>query len=84
MLKEIKILPILIIILLLIGLVAGVYLVQRQQTLKSKASAEDLYEQVGISDNEGNLKQNCTSDGNIYTCETPSDEVQIDISNLLP
>ncbi|MEK7616487.1 MAG: hypothetical protein AAB414_00340 [Patescibacteria group bacterium] len=62
---------------LLVGIIIGVFLVQRQQTLKSKAS-EELYNKINVRDAE------CFGEGSSYTCRTQSDQVEIDISNLLP
>lgn len=76
---EISKIQIIIALLLIVGIIVGVILVQRQQVLKSKASGEDIYQQINVSDS------NCTaSENNVYDCETNNDTVEINISKLLP
>lgn len=68
---------ILVPLILLLGIIISVFLVQRQQNIKSRASGEEIYQQITVSDS------NCSGEGNIYNCQTDSEEVEIDISNLL-
>ena len=72
--------------MLLIGLGVGVYLVQRQQTMKSKASAGSFVNAFEIKDKDGNLIQ-CDSSTNPPTCTTRTLDVTVKVKDnalLLP
>lgn len=71
-------------IIILVGLIVTVILVQRPQIFKGRASGDDVFNSINIYGNEGDLKQNCTWNGpGEYTCQTESDEVQLDLSGLI-
>lgn len=67
---------IIVIAVLLIGLVAGVYLVQVQQTLKSRA-ASDLCTALNVTDSSGNPLE---CQGGVY--KTNSLNVRVGIKDL--
>lgn len=69
-------LQIIILTVLLVGMAAGVILVQRQQTLKSKAE-QDIGDNFEITDDQGN-ELNCQGS----ECETKSLDVQIRIKDI--
>ncbi len=72
--------------LLIVGIGAGVYLVQRQQTFKSKASAGNFVNAFEIKDANGNILT-CDASTNPPTCTTPTLDIQVrvkDANALLP
>ncbi len=77
---------IIVIFVLLVGLGVGVYLVQRQQTIKSRASAGSFVNAFEIKDKDGNLIQ-CDSSTNPPTCTTKTLDVTVQVKDkalLLP
>lgn len=67
--------------ILLLGLIIGVYLVQVQQIFKSKASEEDIYNAFSITQiDENGVESPVTCNGNV--CETNSLEVNFKIDDL--
>ncbi len=81
-----QMIAIVVVFVLLIGLGVGVYLVQRQQTIKSKASAGSFVNAFEIKDKDGNLIQ-CDSSTNPPTCTTQTLDVTVKVKDkalLLP
>lgn len=73
---------ILLIIVLLIGLVGGVYLVQRSELFKtkSKATASEILEAVEIRDANGNpLQCDTSTDPNLPTCTTTTKDISVTV-----
>lgn len=68
-------------IVLLIGLFAIVALVQKQQEIRSKASPQDLYNALDVTDNTGNTLQYKDESG-VRTYETQSLDVKIKVNDL--
>lgn len=68
-------------IVLLIGLFAIVALVQKQQEIRSKASPQNLYNALDVTDNNGNLLQYKDESG-VRTYETKSLDVKIRVRDL--
>lgn len=71
------------VVLLIMGIGAGVYLVQRQQTIKSRASAGNFVNAFDIRDKDGNIIQ-CDSSTNPPTCITKSLDVSVRVKDLNP
>ncbi len=67
--------------ILLIGLFAIVALVQKQQEIRSKASPQDLYNALDVTDNTGNTLQYKDESG-VRTYETQSLDVKIKVNDL--
>ena len=81
-----QMIAIIVVFVLLVGLGVGVYLVQRQQTIKSKASAGSFVNAFEIKDSNGNV---ITCDGSTYppTCTTPTLDISVKVKDktlLLP
>lgn len=72
---------IVVVLLLLISLIVGVYLVQRQQVYKSRA-AVDLGQAFNITDTQGTPLRCATASDGVLECETNSLDVKIGIRNL--
>lgn len=73
---------ILILIILGVGIVAGLYLIQHPQIFKPKAGGESLIIQaLEMKDSEGNVVD-CDSSTNPPTCTTSSQDVTIKIKDL--
>lgn len=66
---------IIITVILLLGIIVGVFLVQKQQILKSRADV-DVTEGLQVKDVEGN-DITCSED----VCETEADEVTIEVTD---
>lgn len=74
------------VLLLIAGIIVGVYLVQKQQLFKSKASSAPIIDALEIKDNNGKII-NCDSNTNPPTCEISDPNITIrlkDTSVLLP
>lgn len=67
-------------LLLIGGLVAGLYLLQQQQTIKSKASS-NLINAFEIKDDKGNTLV-CDGNTNPPTCTTSSLNINIKVKDL--
>ena len=81
-----QIVAIVALVVLVVGVGAGVYLVQRQQTLKSKAAGGSFVNAFEFKDKDGNLIQ-CDSNTNPPTCTTKTLDIQVrvkDVNALLP
>ena len=81
-----RIIGIVILLVLLAGVGIGVNLVQKQQTLKSKASGESFINAFELKDKNGNLIQ-CDGSTNPPVCATGTLDVNVrvkDINPLLP
>lgn len=72
---------IILIIILAIGLVAGLYLVQHPQIFKPKASSNPIIDALEMKDADGNTI-NCDSSTNPPTCETSTQDITIKIRDL--
>lgn len=74
------------IVLIMISIAASVYLVQRQQTLKSKAAAGDpgyFVEAFEMRDANGNLIA-CDSSTNPPVCTTNTLDISVRVQNTTP
>ena len=71
----------LLIIILVIGLIAGLYLVQHPQIFKPKASSNPIIDALEMKDSEGN-NIDCNGSANPPLCETTSSDVTIKIKDL--
>ena len=81
-----QIIGIIVVFVLVAGLAVGVYLVQRQQTIKSKASAGSFVNALEINDQDGKPIQ-CDSTTNPPTCTTGTLDVTVKMKDktlLLP
>ncbi len=72
----------LLIIILAVGLIAGVYLVQHPQIFRPKAGGgSPIIPALEMKDDKGN-DINCDSSANPPTCETTSQDITIKIRDL--
>lgn len=72
---------IILIIILAVGLIAGVYLVQHPQIFRPKASSNPIIDALEMKDsNGGDIK--CDSGTNPPTCETSTQDITIKIRDL--
>lgn len=80
-----QIIGIIVIALLLIGVVVGVYLVRRQQTVKSRASGEpgNFVNAFEIKDKDGNIIT-CDSSTNPPTCTTSTLDITVKVKDPAP
>lgn len=81
-----QIIGLIIMTVLIFGLGVGVYLVQRQQTIKSQATTENFVEAFEIKDKNGSLIQ-CDSRTNPPTCTTRTLDINVRLKDptlLLP
>lgn len=74
---------IIVIGMLIVGIGVGVYLVQRQQIIKSKASAGNFVNAFEIKDKNGNTIQ-CDSSTNPPTCSTNTLDISVRVKDLNP
>lgn len=72
-----------VILLLIVGLGVGVYLVQRQQSIRSRASAGSFVNAFEFRDKDGNVIQ-CDSNTNPPTCTTKSLDINVRVKDLNP
>ncbi|MBI2017824.1 hypothetical protein HYS92_02130 [Candidatus Daviesbacteria bacterium] len=72
---------IILIIILVIGLIAVLYLVQHPQIFKPKASSNPVLDAFEIKDAEGNLLT-CDSNASPPVCTTSTEEVTITVKDL--
>ena len=72
---------IILIIILGVGLIAGLYLVQHPQIFRPKASSSPVLDAFEIKDAEGNVL-NCDGNTNPPTCTTSTTEVEIRVKDL--
>lgn len=68
------------VLLLMAGLLAAVYLVQRQQTMESSAAEGEFVNAFEIRDKNGNILT-CDSSSNPPTCKTSSLDIEVRIKN---
>ncbi len=81
-----KIIGMIVIFVLVVGVGVGVYLVQRQQVVKSKASAGNFVNAFEIKDKDGNVI-NCDSNTSPPTCTTKTLDITVKVKDktlLLP
>lgn len=78
-----QIIAIVALCLLIAGVGAGVYLVQRQQTLKSKASRGSFINAFEIKDKDGNIIQ-CDDSTNPPTCTTKTLDINVRVKDTIP
>ncbi len=74
---------VIVVLLLVVGMGEGVYLVQRQQIIKSKASAGSFVNAFEIKDKNGNTIQ-CDSSTNPPTCTTKTLDISVRVKDLNP
>lgn len=72
-----------VISVLIVGLGAGIYLVQREQTIKSRAAAENFVTAFEIKDANGN-PVSCDSSTNPPTCTTPTLDINVRVGTTVP
>lgn len=72
---------IVLIIILAVGLVAGVYLVQHPQIFRPKASSNLIIDALEMKDSNGK-EINCDGATNPPLCETTSSDITIKIKDL--
>lgn len=70
-------------IFLIAGIGVGVYLVQRQQIIRSKASEGNFVNAFEFRDKDGNTIK-CDSSTNPPTCVTKSLDIQVRVKDLNP
>ncbi len=70
----------LVVLLLIAGIAVGVYLIQKQQIFKSRASSAPIIDALEIKDNEGKVI-NCDSNVNPPVCTISSPDVTIRLAN---
>lgn len=75
-----QIFGIIAVLLLIAGLLAAVYLVQRQQTMESSAAEGEFVNAFEIRDKNGNILT-CDSSANPPTCKTGSLDIEVRIKN---
>lgn len=76
-------LSIAIFLLLIVGLGVGVYLVQREQNIRSRAAAGSFVNAFEFRDKDGNVIK-CDSSTNPPTCTTKSLDIQVKVKDLAP
>lgn len=77
-----QIIGIVAIVLILMAMVGGVFLVQRQQNLKSKASG-NFVQAFEIKDANGNIIQ-CDGSTNPPTCNTSTLDINVRVKDTAP
>ncbi len=77
-----QIISIIAIVLILVAMVGGVFLVQRQQQLKSKASG-NFVQAFEIKDANGNVIQ-CDGSTNPPTCNTSTLDISVKVKDTVP
>lgn len=73
---QISKLQLIVVVILLVGLVVGLYLVQRTQIFKPRATGETILNAFDITDVNGSPLP-CRMEGNTPTCDTSSLDVKI-------
>lgn len=72
---------IILIIILAVGLIAGVYLVQHPQIFKPKASSNPIIDALEMKDSDGK-DINCDASANPPLCETSSRDITVKIKDF--
>lgn len=78
-----QIISVVVFIILLLGIPVGVFLVQKTQILKSRASSNPIIDALDIKDSSGN-PITCNSSTNPPTCETSTQDITITVKDLSP
>lgn len=81
-----QIIGIALVVLVMVGAALGIYLLQQQQRIKSKASGGSFVNAFEIKDQNGNIIS-CDTATNPPTCTTSTLEVKVrvkDVNPLLP
>lgn len=80
-----QIIGIILIALVLIGVAVGVYLVQKQQSLKSKASATNFINAFEITNPNGTpIPCQMTATPGVAECNTNTLDVKVRVKDLAP